>query len=141
MWILKNKEVAKRLKQARQEHHLSSRQFALQAGVDQSQYLKIEKAKLPITKRTMAKLVTKYGLVQDYILYGNNPPKDALMKEDQAEYQVPFRDKVNAHDALLSVLVSEIAALRASASGEHPEVIMKKIYKAAEDVEKLGKEE
>lgn len=89
----------------------------------------------------MAKLVATHHLKQDYILYGNNPPKDAILSDHTAEYHVPVREKVDAHEALLSVLISEVAALRATVSGEHSEVIIKKIYKAAEDVAKLSKEE
>lgn len=48
-----------------------------------------------------------------------------------------LKDVVKTYDALFSVLVAEVAALRASVSGEHSEVIVKKIYKAAEDVAKL----
>lgn len=141
MWILKNKEVGKRLKIAREQRNLSPRQFALRAGIDQSQYLKIEKGALPITENTMAKLVATYELKQNYILYGNKHPNESVLGDPQAEYQVPFREKVETHEALLSILVNEVAALKSTTSGEHPEVIIKKIYKAAEDVAKLGKEQ
>lgn len=60
-----------------------------------------------------------------------------LMNEPEVEFNTKKSDKITAHDALLSVLVAEIAGLRASMTGEHAEVITKKIYKAAEDVQKL----
>ena len=141
MWALKNKEVGKRLKEIREKTGLSPRQFSLKAGIDQSQYLKIEKGNLPITENIMAKLIATYQVVQDYVLYGTIIPSESIISEAAAEYHTPIKSKVAAHDALLSILVSEVAALRAAASGEHLEVIVKKIYKAADDVEKLEREE
>lgn len=141
MWTLKNKDVGKRLKAARIERGFNSRQFALQAGIDQSQYLKIEKGESSITKKTMAKLVAAYGLVQNYILYGKNAPNESVLEDNSEEYSVSVTEKVDAHEALLSVLVHEVAALKSSSSGEHSEVVIKKIYKAADDVVKLSKEE
>lgn len=47
-------------------------------------------------------------------------------------------DKVESLSALISVLVSEVAALRGQLSGEHPGVILKKIYKAASDMQKIS---
>jgi DNA-binding XRE family transcriptional regulator len=141
MWMLKNKDVGKRLKAARIEKGLNSRQFALKAGIDQSQYLKIEKGDSSITKKTMAKLVATYGLVQNYILYGKNVPNESVMEDNSEEYNVSVTEKVATHDALLSVLVNEVAALKSASSGEHSEVVIKKIYKAADDVVKLEKEE
>lgn len=141
MWTLNKKEVGKRLKAAREKTGLTSRKFAMMAKVDQSQYLKMEKGLLSVTQKTMAKLAATHNLVKDYILYGNNPPKDAILSEAIPEYHVPVKLKVDAHDALLSILVNEVAALKSAASGEHSEVIIKKIYKAAEDVDKLSKEE
>jgi len=141
MWILKNKEVGKRLKIIREGTALSPRQFSIKAGIDQSQYLKIEKGTLPITENIMAKLVATFHIDQDYILYGTAVPQESGVAETEAIYQVPIKNKVAKHDALLTVIVSELAALKASVSGEHPEVIVKKIHKAAEDVAKLDKED
>ncbi len=141
MWVLKNKDVAKRLKTIREKTSLSPRRFSMKAGIDQSQYLKIEKGVLPITENIMAKLVATYQADPEYILYGTIVPPETSAFETQAEYQVPIKSKVAAHDALLSVLVSEVAAMRAASSGEHPEVVVKKIYKAADDVAKLASEE
>lgn len=141
MWTLKNKDVGKRLRAARIERGLNSRQFALQAGIDQSQYLKIEKGDSSITKKTMAKLVAAYGLVQNYILYGKNAPNESVVEDNAEEYNVSVTEKVANHEALLSVLVNEVAALKSASSGEHSEVVIKKIYKAADDVVKLEKEE
>lgn len=50
---------------------------------------------------------------------------------------IELRQKVEDYGSLLSVLVSELASLRSSMTGEHAEVITKKIYKAAEDLGKL----
>ncbi len=141
MWTLKNKDVGKRLKTIREGTKLSPRKFSMKAGIDQSQYLKIEKGTLPITENIMAKLVSTYQVSQDFILYGTNIPQESGVAEPPAEYHIPIKGKVASHEALLSVIVSEVAALKASVSGEHPEVIVKKIYKAAEDVAKLSKDD
>lgn len=141
MWILNKKEVGKRLKAARSKTGLTSRKYAMMAKIDQSQYLKMEKGLLSVTEKTMAKLVTTHHLEKNYILYGNNPPKDSVLNEEIPEYHVPLKLKVDSQEALLSILVNEVAALKAAASGEHSEVIIKKIYKAADDVIKLSKEE
>lgn len=48
--------------------------------------------------------------------------------------KVTLRDKVTAHDALFAVLVPEIAALISRQTGEPVQALIKKLYKAAEDV-------
>jgi hypothetical protein len=52
---------------------------------------------------------------------------------DDGNRKISLADKVKAHDALLSVLVSEIAALRSSETGEPVRSLILKYYKAAED--------
>jgi hypothetical protein len=47
--------------------------------------------------------------------------------------KVSLSEKVKAHDALFSVLVSEIAALRSASTGEPVQSLIMKYYKAAED--------
>lgn len=47
------------------------------------------------------------------------------------------RDLIAAHSALLSVIVSELASVISRDTGEHPALIVKRIYKAAEDVGKI----
>jgi len=73
--------------------------------------------------------------------FGSNfVPRDTIKEEvpqGSIQSNAPLKIKVNAHDALLSVLAGELAALKASISGEHPEVVLRKIYKAAEDVDRL----
>jgi transcriptional regulator with XRE-family HTH domain len=64
------KEIAERLKQAREKTGLNPRQYALDAGIDVSQYAKMEKGDLPITTKTLDKLVKKYNLDRNYILHG-----------------------------------------------------------------------
>lgn len=46
---------------------------------------------------------------------------------------IPVKDKAIAYDALFSVLVAELAALKAEKTGEPIQSIIRKIYKAAED--------
>lgn len=58
--------------------------------------------------------------------------------ETTVSHEILVKDKAKAYDALFSVVVAEIASLKAEKTGEHPEVIVRRIYKAAEDVERLG---
>jgi transcriptional regulator with XRE-family HTH domain len=76
MSFLDNKEVGKRLKIKREQGGRSSRQFALDANVDVSQYSKIEKGELPITPKILSKLAKAHELDESYILYGTNAPHD-----------------------------------------------------------------
>lgn len=50
----------------------------------------------------------------------------------------PIADKAKAYDALFSVLIADYAAWKGQQTGENPEVITRKIYKAAEDVQRLN---
>lgn len=47
------------------------------------------------------------------------------------------KDAIQAHSALLSVIVSELASVISRETGEHPAAITKRLYKAAEDVGKI----
>ena len=83
MWILNNTEVGNRLKIIREKTNLSPRKFSMKAGIDQSQYLKIEKGQLSITENVMKKLVDSYGLNQEFVLYGKIVPHDTLGEKNE----------------------------------------------------------
>lgn len=76
MDFLNNKEVGERLKKIREAKKWSVRKFASEAEVDQSQLNKIEKGELPITKNILDKLVSKYRLERNYILFGTDVPRE-----------------------------------------------------------------
>lgn len=76
MSFLDNKEVGKRLADIREQKELSSRQFAMAANIDPSQYAKIEKGELPITTNICEKICNTYGVEQNYLLYGKNVPHE-----------------------------------------------------------------
>lgn len=67
--------------------------------------------------------------LKDY--FGYNPHN--LNDEEIGYGKTTMADKVKSHDALLSVLVHELAALLSRHSGEPVHSIVKKLYKAAED--------
>lgn len=69
MGFLKDKEVGKRLEALRGEK--SSRKIAMQAGIDPSQYVKIEKGELSITENILNKIIAEYGWNEDFILFGH----------------------------------------------------------------------
>lgn len=58
----------------------------------------------------------------------------AVSEANHGYGNVPLKEKVKGHDALLSVLVHEVAALIAKQTGEPVQTIIKKLYKAAQDV-------
>lgn len=128
MAFLDNIEIGKRLKEKRKPTNLSARKFAMKAGVDQSQYTKIEKGELPITENIMDKLIKEYGFDKNSILHGANVPREtnnhsiALNKPqhgDNSQKQGLDTDKEISRlmdqqltvSATLSVFLSEIAAL------------------------------
>ena len=47
-------------------------------------------------------------------------------------------DRISAHDAMISVLVAEVASLRSERTGEPIQSIIKKLYKAGEDAIENG---
>ena len=47
-------------------------------------------------------------------------------------------DRIAAHDAMISVLVAEVASLRSERTGEPIQSIIKKLYKAGEDAIENG---
>lgn len=68
---------------------------------------------------------------------GRGKPKgeDAVKIQDWIGAGQP--DKVLAHDALLTVLLDEVAGLKAAATGEHLTAVKMKLQKAAEGVLQL----
>jgi|GEM_PF-7046336 len=76
MAFLDNEQIGKRLITKREETKHSSRKFAMLAGVDASQYSKIEKGELPITENILEKLASYYNLDKNFILYGKNVPHE-----------------------------------------------------------------
>lgn len=76
MAFLNDKEVGNRLKFIREGKGYSSRRFAIACGIDPSQYAKIEKGDLPITKKILDKVVDFSGRREDFILYGTIVPHE-----------------------------------------------------------------
>lgn len=141
MAFLNNKQVGIRLLEERVKTKLSARRYAMDAGVDQSQYSKIEKGELTITENILQKLVSTYGMDKNYILYGKNVPHGtfhAELNEPEPKIKSRIESKLDDYGALLSVIVSELAAIQSSISGENAAVLTKKIYKAAEELRKIG---
>lgn len=79
MPFLDNKKVGNRLKTMREKTKLRPTPYAMQAGIDPSQYAKIEKGELPITENVLNKLIKEYKLEGDVVLYGTNIPENGLL--------------------------------------------------------------
>ncbi|MEJ7610630.1 MAG: helix-turn-helix domain-containing protein [Ferruginibacter sp.] len=92
MSILNNKEVGERLIKARGD--LSSRKYAVKANIDPSQYNKIEKGELPLTKNILKKLVDTYGIKKDSILFGGIVPQDTPNKHEAVEIKGAHNENI-----------------------------------------------
>lgn len=89
---------------------------------------------------TVAKFAAQAGIPPDRVYQwqkGRGKPKG----EDMVKIQIWMKstgagadDKVLAHDALLTVLLDEVSALKAAATGEHLTAVKMKLQKAAEGV-------
>ncbi len=141
MGLLNNKDVGIRLLQAREKTSLTSRKYALKAGIDVSQYAKIEKGELPVTENILEKLKDAFGLEPDYIKFGTIVPKSDKHTEEQRPYgdagrkilelNVPDKDKVEllveqlglmevtllGYKNLVSMLQEENTTLKSKLSG------------------------
>ena len=82
MGFLNDIEVGKRLEKLRGTK--SSRKTAMEAGIDPSQYKKIEKGEIALSNNILEKLVNKYNWNEEYILYGNgkNVPRGTKQEEE-----------------------------------------------------------
>lgn len=87
--FIDNQAVGDRLRKQREKTELSARKFAMKAGVDQSQYSKIEKAELPITENILSKLIYTYKFNREYILYGTNVPNETKVGDKTPSYGLP----------------------------------------------------
>jgi transcriptional regulator with XRE-family HTH domain len=101
-----NKAIAKRLKQVRTEKNLSARKFALRAGIDPSQYLKVESGLLPLGDKLVQKIVAAYpGVEKNYLLTGGSAALDKPQKP--ATPLLPLKhikDTVSVADALIRIM-------------------------------------
>lgn len=99
---------------------------------------------LPGKDGTPAKAAPKYedvGLLNRWLkAFKQGIPFNSAVNEEKEEYGlVEIADKVLSHDALMAVIVAELASLRAERTGEPVQSIIRKLYKAAEDAgESLG---
>jgi transcriptional regulator with XRE-family HTH domain len=71
MSLLDKSEIAQRLKAYRKQHNLSARKFSMLAGIDQSQYNKVENLVLTITETMVEKFQKAFpDFNREYILFG-----------------------------------------------------------------------
>lgn len=92
---------------------------------------------------TLEEIAKKIGYAPTYLSKAMNKGVEgkllaALLSEfsgilDKAKPKVSLSDKAQVYDALLSILATEVAALKSDRTGEPVQSIIRKIYKAAED--------
>lgn len=76
MPLLNKKEIGKRLEMCRLVITDNATEYAKKAGVDQSQYAKIEKGTVKLSDNIWDKLENTYKLDKPFILLGINVPRE-----------------------------------------------------------------
>lgn len=116
MSFLNDVEVGKRLESLRGK--TSSRKIAIQAGIDPSQYKKIEKGELSITTNILQKLVSTFNWDGNFILYGHGTkvPRETgktLLLEDIEDAILEKGIDILAYNRIiLSTLAETLAHLK-----------------------------
>lgn len=89
-FFLHDIEIGRRLVDLRGDK--SAREIAIGAGIDPSQYVKIEKGKSSITENILEKLTGTYKWNEDYILWGEgiNVPHETFKAEDLKDFIKSF---------------------------------------------------
>lgn len=74
------------------------------------------------------------GILTKWVVAHEQRKPFNLLEEEEIEYgPVVLKEKVLSHDALLSVLAMEVAALISGRTGEPVQSVVRRLYKAAED--------
>jgi hypothetical protein len=133
----------------------SSRQFALSLDIkgkpgDPSYIKKAEKG-AALSESYILAIREKFNVNPEWLKYGQGEifgksPKyvphgksgSVLMEDDPNRSKEPISQRLDQYGALLSVLVSELAAIKVSIGGGKAEDELKKIYKAAESLKTGG---
>jgi transcriptional regulator with XRE-family HTH domain len=102
MPFLNNQAISRRLKEFRSQKKLSARKFAVCAGIDSSQYYKVEHEVNSISEGMVEKLQDAYpDFNSNYILFG----KDRLSTESGND-RGQFLDE-NLHDPIAQLNISD----------------------------------
>jgi transcriptional regulator with XRE-family HTH domain len=103
MPVLDYKAIVQRLKTMRLSKNLSVRKFAIQAGVDPSQYTKIENGQLPLTEKMIDKLLQAHDAdSRDNIVFGL--PKKEGFKHSGKLMPRHIRDSLAVADGLMRMM-------------------------------------
>jgi transcriptional regulator with XRE-family HTH domain len=119
MGLLNDIDVGNRLKKIRLSAGISSREFSLQAGIDPSQYSKIEKGSLPVTENVLQKLADRWEINEDYVKYGTSVPRvtEGAVAKDWSDAEV-IKAKPEVQVAAAIREITESARLQAIANSE-----------------------
>lgn len=124
MAFLDNKKVGERLKHKRLSlsKEPSVRRFALDAGIDASQYAKIEKGDLPITENILDKIIDVYGMNKNFILYGTPVPHETIAQEPVTPYLKNRQRLKNSSDNEIPVFTGNTRAGTIEVYSDDPSV-------------------
>jgi transcriptional regulator with XRE-family HTH domain len=111
MSFLNNEAIGTRLKQHRKHVlKMTCRKFSLAAGIDNSQYAKIESGVLPLTENVLSKIEAAFkNIDRQYILFGTETAvadsdgrKTKISKAEIAE----LMDAINVAKSILKIMPS-----------------------------------
>lgn len=137
MAFLDNTAIGNRLKEIRGK--ASARAFAMDATVDPSQYKKIENGKLPITENILNKLIERYRLDKDFILYGTDNQQFGKTIPQKSSYTEQRRNQKLSEDIFLVPYVDIPAQAGYKKAYDHIDYIQTlKKYPILPNVDPLG---
>lgn len=114
------------IKRFRELAKASQQEIADKLGVKRSTYAGWEKEIVPQAD-ILGRMAAVFSVSID----------ELLAKPDETGKFLDVRGQLLYQNALLEIIVSEISALKAEASGEHPSVVQKQLLKAARDIVEL----
>ncbi len=151
MSLLDKNEVGERILKLELLLNKNTRQFAksLMEKGDPSYLGKVEKGEKSLSKAYADSICKIYKVNRNWLLTGQgaiftngtNVPHETnseINEHDAKSLYSPTQMRLDDYGALLSVIISELASIKSSISGENAAVITKKLYKAAEDLKILN---
>lgn len=132
--------TGKELKEKRKLLKLSAKKLADILSVKKDNIYKWEKGIRPNNAEDYIKVEKWIHGKLENVPHETNPEDNlinTLSGDDQEKFRTQ-RDQISYLRACVSVVMNELAAIQSSISGENGAVILKKLYKAAEDMRKLS---
>ena len=91
---MKDKEINRRIRLVRQEHHLKQDEFAKALGNSEQIISRIESGAQNLDAKFLYKLKEKFGVSSDYILFGEVSGQDSEVELDTIRSQLVDKNKI-----------------------------------------------